>query len=152
MLTNGTPFLHLAVKEFLRDLISLRTGPSLKHSFQLLKNLKGPGEIFKTILKVRFHSKQHGALNHTIIIFARLINSFLISRSIYSRGVTKRFLKDIVLLSARENDSQIAEPVGEVRPIVFKLFFLSKNVEVEVGLSHVIYNICKYKLDYVHDN
>jgi hypothetical protein len=55
-------------------------------------------------------------------------------------------------LTARENDSQIAELVGEVRPIVLKLFFLSKNVEVEVGLSHLIYNICKYKLDYVHDN
>ena len=45
-----------------------------------------------------------------------------------------------------------AEPFGEVIPIVSKLFFLSKNVEVEVGLGHVIYNICKYKLDYVHDN
>ena len=88
VLTNGTPFLHLAVKEFLRDLISLRTGLSLKHSFQFLKNLKGPGVVFKTILKVRFHSKQHGALNHTIIIFARLIDSFLISRRSCSRGVT----------------------------------------------------------------
>ena len=58
---------------------------------------------------------------------------------------------DIVLLSASENDFQIAEPVGEVRPIVSKLFFLSKNVEVEVGLGHVIYSICKYNLDYVHD-
>jgi hypothetical protein len=55
-------------------------------------------------------------------------------------------------LSASENDPQIAELVGEVRPIVFKLFFLSKHVEVEVGLSHLIYKICKYNLDYVHDN
>ena len=54
-------------------------------------------------------------------------------------------------MSASENDSQIAEPVGEVRPIVLNLLFLSKNVEVEVGLGHVIYNICKYNLDYVHD-
>src|SRR3954465_15627923 len=134
VLTNGTPFLHLAVKEFLRDLISLRTGLSLKHSFQLLKNLKGPGIIFKTILKVRFQSKQHGALNHTIIIFARLTDNFLISRRIRSRGVTERAVKDIVRVTARENDSQIAEPVCEVRPIVSKLFFLGKNVEVEVGL------------------
>src|SRR3954466_13137757 len=88
VLTNGTPFLHHAVKEFLRDLISLRTGLSLKHGFQFLKNLKGPSELLKMILKVRFHSKQHGALNHTIIIFARLINSFFISWCIYSRGVT----------------------------------------------------------------
>src|SRR4051812_18065044 len=88
VLNNRTPFLHLAVKEFLRDLISIRTGLSLKHGFQFLKNLKGPGELLKTILKVRFHRKQHGALNHTIIIFARLINSFFISRRIYSRGVT----------------------------------------------------------------
>jgi hypothetical protein len=29
---------------------------------------------------------------------------------------------------------------------------LSKHVEVEVGLSHLIYEICKYNLDYVHDN
>ena len=55
-------------------------------------------------------------------------------------------------MSASENDSQIAEPVGEVRPIVSKLFFLSKNVEVEVGLSNLIYKIFKYNLDYVHDN
>jgi hypothetical protein len=61
-------------------------------------------------------------------------------------------LEYIGFLSARENDSQIAEPVGEVRPIVFKLLFLSKHVEVEVGLSHLIYKICKYNLDYVHDN
>ncbi len=54
-------------------------------------------------------------------------------------------------MSARENDSQIAELVGEVRPIVSKLFFLSKNVVVEVGLGHVIYSMCKYNLYYVHD-
>src|SRR3954463_10816572 len=88
VLTNGTPFLHLAVKELLRYLISLRMGLSLKHGFQFLKYLKGPGELLKTILKVRFHSKQHGTLNHSIIIFARLINNFFISRRIYSRGVT----------------------------------------------------------------
>src|SRR3954464_12236064 len=88
VLTNGTPFLHLVAKEFLRDLISLRTGLSLIHVFQLLENLKGPGIVFKTILKFRFHSKQHGACKHTIIIFARLIDSFLISRRSCSRGVT----------------------------------------------------------------
>src|SRR3954467_4383998 len=88
VLTNGTPFLHLVVKEFLRDLISLRTGLSLKHVFQLLENLKGPGKLLKTILKIRFHSIQHGDLNQIIIILARLINSFFISRRIYSRGVT----------------------------------------------------------------
>src|SRR3954470_19290968 len=88
VLTNGPPFLHLVVKEFLRDLISLRTGSSLKHVFQLLENLKGPGELLKTILKIRFHSIQHGDLNQIIIILARLINNFFISRRIYSRGVT----------------------------------------------------------------
>jgi hypothetical protein len=43
-----------------------------------------------------------------------------------------------------ENNPHIAEPVGEVRPIVFKLFFLSEHIEVEVGISHLIYKICMY--------
>jgi hypothetical protein len=45
MLTNGTPFLHLAIKELLRDLISLRTALSLKHGFQFLKYLIRPLEL-----------------------------------------------------------------------------------------------------------
>src|SRR3954466_10078782 len=45
----------------------------------------------KTILKFRFHSKQHGTLNRTIIIFARLIDSFLISRRSCSRGSPNAF-------------------------------------------------------------
>jgi hypothetical protein len=53
MLTNGTPFLHLAVKELLRDLISLRTGMSLKHGFQFLKYLIRPAELLKMILKLQ---------------------------------------------------------------------------------------------------
>jgi hypothetical protein len=57
-----------------------------------------------------------------------------------------------VRLSASENDPLIAEPVCEVRLIVFKLLFLSKHVKVEVGFSHLIYTIGKYSLDYVQNN
>src|ERR1041385_1944769 len=87
MVTDRVVLLHLTFIEFIRDLISLSAGLSLKHGFQLFNHLIGT-VMFKTFLEISIQRCKDGTRNYNMVIFACLKDVMFCFWSIACKWVT----------------------------------------------------------------
>jgi hypothetical protein len=106
-------FIHTGGEEQLGSLIPLRPHLRCKNGFEISDYLKC-AHLFKALLQIKLHGKQHATLDKRSIIYLGLVDVPLIVGGTHIGRGTNGGIKNISHLMGSEDDPQSAKLSSEV--------------------------------------